>query len=54
MLALRLYTVVLLVSYKVNNRCLARLGGTDISRVDIKQDYVILGVIYRLGMLYIG
>jgi len=36
MLALRLYIVVLLVSYKVNNRCLARLEGTDISRADIK------------------
>jgi len=36
MLALRSYTVVLLVGYKVNNRRLARLGGTNTSKVDIK------------------
>ena len=54
MLALKLYTVVLLVGYKVSNRRLARLGGTNISKVDIKQDYIMLGVIYGLGILYIG
>jgi len=36
MLALRSCIVVLLVGYKVSNRCLARLGGTNVSRADIK------------------
>jgi len=36
MSALRLYIVVLLVGYKVSNKCLAKLGGTNISKTDIK------------------
>jgi len=54
MSALRLYIVVLLVGYKVSNRCLARLGGTNVNKADIKQDYVMLSAIYRLEMLYTG
>jgi len=54
MSALKLYTAVLLVGHKVSNRRLARLGGTNISRADIKQDYIMLGVIHKLGMLYAG
>ena len=54
MSALKLYIVVLLVGYKVNNRCLARLKGINVSKVDIKQDYIMLGAIYKLGILYIG
>ena len=36
MSALRLCIVVLLIGYKVSSKCLARLGGTNIGRVDIK------------------
>lgn len=43
---------MLLVGYKVSSRYRARLGGTNINRADIKYDYVILGAIYGLGMLY--
>ena len=45
--------MVLLVGYKVSNRRRARLGGTNVSKADIKHDYLMLGAIYRLGMLYI-
>jgi len=53
MLALSLCTVVLLISYKVNSRYRARLGGINVSKVDIKHDYIMLGAIYGLKMLYI-
>jgi len=53
MLALSLYAVVLLVGYKVSSRCKARLGGTNVNRADIKHDYVMLGAIHGLGMLYV-
>jgi len=43
---------VLLVGHKVSSRHRARLGRTDVSRADIKHDYVMLGAIYGLEMLY--
>ena len=41
------------MGYKVSSKRPAKLGGTNIGRVDIKQDYIILGTIYRLKILYI-
>jgi len=52
MSALSLYAAVLLIDYKVSSRRGAKLGRTNISRADIKHDYIILGAVYRLGMLY--
>ena len=43
---------MLLVGYKVSSKCRARLKGTNISKADIKHNYIILGAIYRLRILY--
>jgi len=53
MSAFSLYIVVLLIGYKVSSRYRARLKGINISRADIKHNYIMLGAIYGLGILYI-